>query len=178
MIGFLSGGEVNFKAVKRLYKKAFPRVERKSLLLIKKKEKQGSAKIFEIQCDGAFCGLLITAVNNDVMLIDYFAVSEEMRNKGIGTAALSEFLTLYKNQYRIFLEIELATDGDAKKQARKRFYLRNGLKESGVEVTLFGVPMELLHCTDLVAFDEYHTLYENVFGAKFAKNVKFVRLLK
>ena len=50
MISFITGNEVNFKAIKMLYNKAFPRVERKSLQLIRKKEKQGLAKIIEIQC--------------------------------------------------------------------------------------------------------------------------------
>lgn len=175
MISFITGNEVNFRAIKKLYNKAFPRVERKSLWLIKKKEKQGLAKIIEIQRDGVFCGLIITAINDDVMLIDYFAISEEMRNKQIGTNSLSKFLEANKDNYRIFLEIELANDGDIKKQARKRFYLRNGLKESGVEITLFGVPMELLYCTEPVTFDEYHTLYSGVFGDKYAKKVKLVR---
>lgn len=178
MIEFINGKGTDFKKIKELYNKAFPRIERKSLLLIKKKERQGLAKILEIRHDGVFCGLLITAEHNGVMLIDYFAISEEMRNKNIGTKALNEFLTLHKEQYKIFLEIELANDGDVRKQDRKRFYLRNGLKESGVEVSLFGVPMELLHCTDIVTFDEYQALYESVFGIGFAKRVKFVRLLK
>ncbi len=178
MISFISGKEVDFIAIKRLYTKAFPRIERKSLYLIKKKEKQGLSKIIEIQQDGVFCGLIITATHNDVMLIDYFAISEEMRNNKVGTKALNTFFEIYKDKYRIFLEIEMANDGDAQKQARKRFYIRNGLKESGVEVTLFGVPMELLYCSDLVTFDEYHALYENVFGSKFAEKVKLVRELK
>ncbi len=178
MISFISGSEVNFKAIKRLYNKAFPRVERKSLLLIKKKEKQGLAEIIEIQYDGVFCGLIITATHNDVMLIDYFAVSEEMRNMQIGTEALTKFLDMYNGKYRILLEIELSNNGDCQKQARKRFYLRNGLKESGVEVTLFGVPMELLYSTDPVNFEDYHTLYKNVFGTKFAKKVKFKKQQK
>ncbi len=178
MISFVSGDKANLNAIKKLYNKAFPRVERKSLRLIKKKEKQGTAKIIEIQCDGVFCGLIITAINKDVMLIDYFAISEEMRNKQIGTNSLNKFLDSNKNRYRIFLEIELANDSDIQKQARKRFYLRNGLKESGVEITLFGVPMELLYYTDFVTFDEYRTLYTSVFGSKFAKKVKLTGQLK
>ena len=175
MISFVSGNEINSNAIKKLYNKAFPQAERKSLWLIKKKEKQGLAKILEIRYDDIFCGLLITAIHNDVMLIDYFAISEEMRNKQLGTKALNKFLEANKDKYRIFLDIELANDGDIQKQARKRFYLRNGLKESGVVVTLFGVPMELLHCTELVTFDEYHSLYENVYGGRLAKKVKLVK---
>ena len=175
MISFVSGDKANFSAIKKLYNEAFPRIERKSLRLIKKKEKEGLAKIIEIRYDGVFCGLLMTAINDDVMLIDYFAISEQMRNKQIGTNAQSKFLEIYKYKYRIFLEIELANDGDYKKQARKRFYLRNGLKESGIEITLFGMPMELLYCTDPVTFDQYHALYDNVFGSKFAQKVKLTR---
>ena len=167
---------VDLKAIKKLYKDAFPRLERKSFGLIKKKAAEGFSKILAVKDDGNFCGLMITAAFDGMMLLDYFAVSKDMRGKSIGTQALKEFLRIFSNDYRIFLEIELPNDReDDIKLKRKRFYLKNDLKQSGIEVTLFSVPMELLYYTEKVTFQEYHDLYRAVFGNIFAKKVRFIK---
>ena len=167
---------VDLKAIKKLYKDAFPRLERKSFRLIKKKTAEGYSKIFAVKDDGAFCGLMITVAFDGVMLLDYFAVSKDMRGKSIGTQAIREFLRTFSNDYRIFLEIELQNGReDDIKVKRKHFYLKNDLKQSGIEVTLFSVPMELLYYTEKVTFKEYQELYRAVFGNKFAKKIRFIK---
>ena len=164
---------VDLKAIKKLYKDAFPRLERKSFRLIKKKTAEGYSKIFAVKDDGIFCGLMITV---GVMLLDYFAVSKDMGGKSIGTQAIKEFLRMFSNDYRIFLEIELQNGReDDIKLKRKHFYLKNDLKQSGIEVTLFSVPMELLYYTEKVTFKEYQELYRAVFGNRFAKKIRFIK---
>ncbi len=167
---------VDLKAIEKLYKDAFPKLERKSFRLIRKKVREGFSKILAVKNDGAFCGLMMTAAFDDVMLLDYFAISEDMRGKSIGTQALNEFLKIFSKDFRIFLEIELPNDReDDIKLRRKRFYLENGLKQSNIEVTLCSVPMELLCYTEKVTFDEYQGLYRAVFGNRFAKKVRFIK---
>ena len=166
------------KAVKSLYKKAFPRLERKSFMLIQKKVREGRSRILTVKDENNnFCGLMITATCSDVMLLDYFAIVEEFRGKGIGSQAISEFCKRFGNEYRIFLEIEFP-DGDDAKSRRKNFYLKNCLKESGIEVTLCSVPMELLYFSEIVSFEEYHSLYQEVFGERLARKVEFVKQRK
>lgn len=179
MIYLQDATKTDLKEIKRLYKRAFPKLERKKFSLIKRKVREGLSKILAVKDDNKnFCGLMITVSFDDIMLLDYFAVSEDVRGKSIGTKALEEFLKRFGNEYRIFLEIELADGKDELKERRKNFYLRNGLKQSGTEVTLCSVPMELLYHTKAVSFDEYLHLYQAVFGDKMAQKVKFVKQSK
>ena len=179
MIYLQDATKADLKEIKRLYKRAFPRLERKRFALIERKAREGLSKILAVKDENEeFCGLMITAAYDGVMLLDYFAISEDVREKGIGTKALREFLKRFENEYRIFLEIELPSGEDDLKNRRKNFYMRNGLKQSGTEVTLCSVPMELLYYTEKVSFEEYQRLYQVVFGDKLAQKVKFVKKRK
>lgn len=176
MIYLQQATKKDLKAVKCLYKSAFPRLERKSLMLIKRKVREGLSQILAVKDEADnFCGLMITAVLEDIMLLDYFAVVEEVRGKSIGSQALNALLKSFGERYRIFLEIELPDGEDDLKNRRKNFYLRNGFKPSGIEVILCSVPMELLYHTKKVSFEEYHRLYREVFGDKLAQKVTFVK---
>ena len=176
MVYLKEASSADLKAIKRLYKDAFPRLERKSFRLIRKKVKQGYSKILSVKNDGVFCGLIITAYYDSIMLVDYFAISKDMRGNSIGTMALQELLKTFSKDYRIFLEIELPNGGeDDLKVRRKSFYLKNGLKQSGIEITLCSVPMELLYYTEKVSFQEYQGLYRAVFGNRLAKKVRFAK---
>lgn len=55
---------------------------------------------------------------------------------------------------------------------RKQFYLRNGMKETGVKVCLFQIPMELLTDGQNMVFEEYHEFYEQTIGPVFARKVE------
>lgn len=178
MVYLQDATKTDLTAIKSLYKRAFPRLERKSFALIERKVREGAARILAVKDNEEFCGLMITAINNDVMLLDYFAIVEEARERSIGSQALTEFLERFSGDYKVFLEIELPNGEDDLKRRRKNFYLRNGLKESGIEVTLCSVPMELLYYTKVVSFNEYQGLYQAVFGDKLAEKVKFVRQSK
>lgn len=174
MIYLQDAQKADLKNIKRLYKKAFPRLERKRFSLLKRKVREGSSRILVVKDSNMnFCGLMITAEYADVMLLDYFAIAKDARGKSIGSQALSKFLKRFGSDYRIFLEIELPDGEDDLKKRRKNFYLRNSFKQSGIEVTLCSVPMELLYHSAKVDFEEYHRLYQGVFGNGLAKKVKF-----
>lgn len=161
--------------IKKLYIKAFPLCERKPFSMMLKKR---SEKMMEIMCieedDGTFVGLAITVLYNDIVLLDYFAILDEQRCNGKGSQALKILTERYKDK-RFFLEAE-STKEECKdiavRKRRKEFYLRNGMTETGIDVVLFGVPMELLTYNCMVSFEEYHTVYDKVFGKIISNNVK------
>ena len=130
---------------------------------MERKVSSGQMEILSVD-DGGFAGLMITVIYRDLVLLDYFAIVPEKRGHGIGTAALELLRERYPGK-RIFLEIELpADDTDTDKLRRKDFYLRAGLSCTGINVLLFGVPMELLAFGCDVDFDEYKTLYIKTFS--------------
>lgn len=163
----------DWQNIKKLYNEAFPANEKKPFWLIRRKYKKGAADVWVLEQEGEFSGLAITMNGENLVLLDYFAVSADKRGSGIGGEALRALQEMYTER-RFFLEIESIEEGaetQSERERRKRFYLANGMQELGVYVTLFGVDMELLgyHCE--VNFDEYRGLYFDTYGNWAAKNV-------
>lgn len=179
--------------IKALYVQAFPKTERKPYALMEEKQRQGRMQIWAIVDEpegkakslkkkSEFCGLAITILYKDMVLLDYFAIQPEKRGNGIG----SEVLKILKEKYAaqcFFLEIE-STNVDKKelsekerqiRMKRKQFYHQNGMKDTGLEVILFGIRMEVLTAGKAVDYGEYHNLYEATFGKKAAARVECVR---
>ncbi len=163
----------DWRDIKKLYNDAFPANEKKPFWMIRRKHRCGEADVWVLELEGEFSGLAITMNGADLVLLDYFAVSADRRGGGIGSEALKALQEMYGDR-RFFLEIESVEEGAAtqtERERRKRFYLANGMQELGVNVTLFGVDMELLGYNCEVDFNEYRGLYFDTYGNWAAKNV-------
>lgn len=147
--------------IEKLYLNAFPKSERKPFSLILKMK---SAHIFSLEENEKFAGLCITIIHDDLCLLDYFAVSDEMRGQGVGTKALHAICDYYKDK-KLFLEIESTKEITAEnieyRKKRKSFYLKAGFAPENYEVMLFGVRMEIMTYESNVSYDEYLELYKN-----------------
>ncbi len=157
--------------LKALYLRAFPRSERKPFGLM---QKNPLVDILAITEDGNFCGLFIVARGKCAYLLDYFAVSEDYRGKGIGSSAL-ELLSEHYDGKRIVIEIEdpsVPSDNADQRARRKAFYLRNGFDVSADKVNLFGEQMLLLSLNGEITFEEYKSVFTDVYGHLLSVNVK------
>ena len=154
-----------FDDIRRLYMQAFPAAERKSFSMLRKLEKEKKCEILSIQGENEeFMGLVITVTFNDLILLDYFAVSPEKRGHGVGSEALAILKERYRDK-RFFLEIEttLEPSGNAEeRQNRKAFYLCNGMKLMPFMTDVFGVHMEILTNGCDIDYHDYFSVYENV----------------
>ncbi|MBQ8199003.1 MAG: GNAT family N-acetyltransferase [Lachnospiraceae bacterium] len=165
--------KADWKAIKQLYRSAFPLNEKKPFWLIKSKYEKGQADVWVIEKENSFAGMAITMNGGDLVLLDYFAVCADKRSGGIGGEALKSLQEKYSDR-RFFLEIESVDKPSPKlpeRLRRKKFYLTNGMQEMGVNVKLFGVDMELLGYNCAVSFEEYRNLYLNTYGNWAARNV-------
>ena len=84
-----------------------------------------------------------------VALLDYFAVPDGRRGKGLGTAVLRELSPDRLRREAILIENEKieGVSGNGQKQIRKRrieFYVRCGAVRTGVYSRLYGVDYEIL----------------------------------
>lgn len=160
-----AAGKDHISQIKRIYKNAFPRNERKPFWLIRKKERQGLAEILAV-FDDDFAGLVITLLHADMVLVDYFAIDGSKRGKGLGSCALRLICERYAGK-RIVLEIEspdaCAPEGDERVR-RKNFYLKNGFTDIKIPVSVFGVSMELLTYRCEMTFSEYQSILIHVMG--------------
>ena len=152
----------------RLYGAAFPISEKKPISMILKMSKCGATDIWYFEENGEFLGLAITINSPELILVDYFAVSEKHRTKGYGASMLKALISHYVGR-GVFLEIECLYE-DAKNYSdrvrRRRFYTeRVGLIPMETRACLFGVDMELLGTEGChLSYDEYRDFYLNNYG--------------
>lgn len=162
-----------FTQMRRLYNRAFPKAERKPFSMLMKIQGEGMHCIEE---NGKFCGLVIMMLYDDIALLDYFAVSEDARNHGIGSRVLHEVIEKYKDR-RFMLEIEstkIDSPDREMRESRKGFYLRAGLAPEDYEVMLFGVRMEIMTYNCHISYEDYHSMYEHILPEALSKKVKSI----
>ena len=156
------------REVKRLYRRAFPKEERKPFSVILKLRKAGKCDILHFSSGKEFLGLAITVKGDGLVLVDYFAVEEGKRGSGIGSAMMREVLQRYTGM-GVFLEIEEPKGDGGVTDRRLSFYKRAGYSELSVSVKLFGVDMILLGVECSLCFEDYRAFScENI--GRFAYN--------
>ena len=83
------------------------------------------------------------------VMLDYFAVVPEERNKGTGSALLRDMLERFcQNGSGVFGEVEAPVSGDESTDALRRrrlgFYARAGLRRMNYTSRVFGVPFIII----------------------------------
>ena len=160
----------------KLYMEAFPENERKPFKLMQEKAKEGKMEILAIEKEGRLVGLAITILYRDMVLLDYFAMHQNERGKGLGGQAIEQLKKRYQNK-RIFLGIETLdekADNYDERVRRKAFYLSHGLAEAKIYVLLFGVEMELLTVQGQISYKEYKRVYTSTFGETFEDKIQLL----
>jgi len=97
-------------------------------------------------------GYSINAISNDAILIVLFAMNENVRGQGFGTAFLTEMIAHYQtlNVHTIILEVERPEDAKSEtermiREKRIAFYERVGfVLRSDITFKTFTVPMYLM----------------------------------
>ena len=169
--------EKRLQKIEDLYLRAFPLSERKPFKMMIQKQTEGTMEILSIEEENSFLGLAIFAHDKDIALLDYFAISDEIRGQGIGSRAIRALQKIYAGK-RFVLEIETTkkTCADLEmRKHRKAFYLRNGLHTMDFDVNLFGVEMEMLSNADHLNYDEYLDVYKNACGLKYADKIHLIK---
>lgn len=125
------------KALKRLYRTAFPRAERKPFGLICRQARRGRMELLTLRGgNGELLGLAVTMLHGESVLLDYFAVDPSARGGGIGSEALRLLLERYAGK-RFFLEIErlglpdTPPEQEKLRERRKAFYLQQRYAGAG-----------------------------------------------
>ena len=151
----LKNGTEFKEQVYMLYEEAFPAEEKKQISLMEHLAEQDE-----------FVGLAFNMMDGNTALLDYFAVSPEKRNGGYGSKSLKLLLERFRSNKYIF-EIEMQDEKAENAQDRKRrkaFYLRNGLKETGLFAHVYGTDFELLTPDGSLTYDEYTGFLERILG--------------
>ena len=161
MIFFTPSKISEYRKIKKLYRKSFPKCERKPFSVILKMMKKGKSDIIYFEEDGMFLGFATTINSDSLILIDYFAVNHRIRGQGYGSKMLRALLS-NNSPKGVFLEIEIPYEDAPNYNERKRrkdFYLRAGLSEINTKAKLFGVDMELMGFNCTLDYNEYKDFY-------------------
>ncbi len=158
----------------QLYLRSFPKAERKPFELICNIREKGVGDMWSLEENGMSVGLAITVNYKDRILLDYFAIEEEMQGKGYGSTAIQTLLQQYQGK-KLIIEIESTKDQAenlSERMRRKDFYHRNGFTDLGFSVDLFGVKMEMMSNQTGISFEEYLEVYVKAFGERMKEVVK------
>lgn len=165
--------KTELKKIKTLYKRSFPKCERKPFAMILRSCAEQKGKIYAVYKNAKFVGLCVSLISPGAVLIDYLAILPKFKAQKIGGTVLSNLMQIYKDK-AIFCEIESTENvwENSLKFKRKRFYLKNGLFDTGIKISLWGVKMELLSNLKNAKFDEYFKIYTYAYGANFNPKIK------
>lgn len=167
----------NIANIRRLYRSAFPLVERKPFSLLLRKARRGQGEFFAIESDqGDFLGLANTIFYKDMVMLDYFATAPQQRNGGIGSAVLTLLHERYDDR-RLFGEIEVTDKPHPELELRRRrrnFYLRNGFTPVGMTVSAFSCEFEVISNGKPISFEEYKQFYYKAIGPMAYGRVKLI----
>lgn len=168
--------EKRLQLVEALYLRAFPPSERKPFSLMVEKQAEGTMEILCIEEENAFLGLAIFAYNKDIVLLDYFAISDEIRGQGTGSKAIKALQKIYAGK-RFVLEIEstkVSCEDLTMREHRKAFYLRNGLHTMDFDVNYYGIEMEILSNAKALTYEEYIEVYVQACGQEIADHITLI----
>ena len=128
----------------------FPPDERKPLSRIEAMTKQGRYICYGMKDGTGILAYAFFAVMENQFLFDYLAVREERRGTGIGSSFLQALCNgQLKNASCVLLEVEdpaaaASPEEKAARDRRIRFYMKNGLRNTGAKVNTFGVDFLIL----------------------------------
>ena len=167
-------------AYEALYESSFPASERKELTYMLTGDKAAAYEVLAVSTpDCPVAGMVITVTHGDLTMLDYLAISPDLRGQGLGHAVLPMVRdrVTEKNGGRFFLEIETpppaciprdpCTNAEQRVR-RKAFYASAGMVETGVRAFIYESNMELLAFPEdaaAITFEGYDALLQATFPA-------------
>lgn len=164
----------------------FPAPEIKPVFMIKSMVERGGYIGIGVYDGDRLAGyaLCVQAPEKNTILLDYLAVFEEYRNKGVGALMLKEMQRIYTDMHGIIIETERpdkAADEDdrALRIRRNGFYKRSGCRQTelltqvaGVDFGIFYLPTGRQMPDEEVAAD-LQTIYDFMLGEKYGRMFAF-----
>ena len=150
---------------------SFPRDELKPFRAMAKMLGQGNYRAWGLM-DGEEIAGLATVWNYAPgwALFDYLCVSPARRSDGLGSQLVQKLVGAERGNV-LFGESEIPEFAPDPELARRRigFYQRNGARQAGYDMTLFGVPYRVLYWSDrAVSPEEIARQHEVVYRSRFA----------
>ena len=128
----------------------FPSNELKPLSMIEKTLKKGCYLCYGLRDGADILAYAFFVLTEDIYMFDYFAVRKDLRGTGIGSGFLNELCGCHLGKATcVLVEVDdpaFAGSDEEKAVCERRlsFYLRNGLRDTGVRARTFGADFLIL----------------------------------
>lgn len=164
---------LEFKAIHDQYLvEDFPLLERKPFYFLKKMYEKGKYTCYVLEDEESMKGYAsFVWTNDDVVLLDYFAINSSERGTGIGSKMINMLVEELKDELIIF-ECEspdTAKDLDERtiRERRISFYEKNGANLSTIQTKMLGVRYKIMYLSkkkrNKNIEDEINLIYDNMF---------------
>lgn len=160
-----------FRQIRQLYFSAFPSEERAPFYLLIKRTNRENVDFLSIYNDGEWVGMIYIINYLDLSYVFYFAINDNQRGKGIGSAVLTKIKELYRGR-KFFLALERLdknAENYAQRLSRSEFYRKNGLKKLNVSIKEGDVVFDAMGFGGEVKPDEYSKMMKNYTGFFFSR---------
>lgn len=157
-----------------LYETAFPSDERKPFAFMEGLVRQGKMEMLAVMDEERPVGLAITLLTKEIVILDYFAVFPAVRGHGHGGKALGLLIKRYTGR-RLILEIEMEdpqAENALYRVKRRAFYIRNGIKATGIYAHVYHTDFELLSVDGKLSFREYVQAMEEAMGVGYVAKLQ------
>ena len=134
-----------WKEIKSIYMEAFPKRERKPFFVLKHSVKRGKARVFTASDENRLLGFAVAIPYQNMVMVDYLAVSGKIRSKGTGSFIMQEICQYFSDKKVVLLieQLDEGAENQEQRIARRRFYLKNGFTSADIFVEGAGGDMEI-----------------------------------
>lgn len=126
----ISRGKQPAEFAKQLYLQAFPKEERLPWWVLRVNARRKGIDLTAWMDGDRFCGFTASVTEGELHFLLFFAVAEDLRGQGYGSAILSE---IQKEYASVVLNVELldpTAENFAQRQRRFAFYEKNGFHDT------------------------------------------------
>ena len=147
--------------IKARYRSAFPREERLPWWLLRLLAAGKRSELTAFYDGETFCGLAFTAATEDILYVMFFAVAEDRRGQGCGSAILDHMKQSHPGK-TVLLNVELLDDAAPNNDQRIRrmaFYRKNGFCDTGHNIWEVGGAFRILSSTGKMDAAAYQRVF-------------------
>ena len=145
-----------------LYLTAFPKEERLPWWLLRLNARRSGIDLTAFVDGATFCGFTASATVDDVHFLLFFAIPDDLRGRGYGSAILQ---LLQKEHKTVVLNVELLDPASENYEQRKRrfaFYQRNGFSDTCYHVWEVGGKFRVLSTDPKLNVPQYKRIFKKL----------------
>ncbi len=166
---FIMVNKDQWAEIKKIYLEAFPKRERKPFFSLRHSVKRGKGQIFTASENDTLMGFIMVIPYQNMVMVDYLAVSGAIRSRGTGSRMLQEICRHFSDKKIVLLIERLDEHAENSEQrfSRRKFYFKNGFTSSNIFIKGKSGDMEILNFGGKVSQKEYLDLQEYALGKLF-----------